>query len=68
MAPATWSPAALDKLSGEAIKAARSKAVFDKLGADAALAVGNSSTEFAHFIHSEQARWKPVIARAHITL
>jgi tripartite-type tricarboxylate transporter receptor subunit TctC len=68
LAPATWSPAALDKLSVEAIKAARSKAVFDKLGADAALAVGNSSAEFASFIQTEQARWKPVIARAHISV
>ena len=68
LAPATWSAAALDKLSTEAIKAARSKAVFDKLGADAALAVGNSNAEFASFIQSEQARWKPVIARAHIQI
>ena len=29
-------------------------------------AVGNTATEFDAFIKAEQARWKPVIARAQI--
>ena len=38
----------------------------DKLSQDTALAVGNSRAEFEVFIKQEQARWKPVIARAQI--
>jgi tripartite-type tricarboxylate transporter receptor subunit TctC len=30
------------------------------------LAIGNSGDEFAAFIRTEQARWKPVIERAQI--
>ena len=50
----------------EAVKAARSKLVGDKLSADTALAVGNTRAEFDAFIRQEQARWKPVIVRAQI--
>ena len=50
----------------EAVKAARGKAVGDKLSQDTALAVGNTRAEFEAFIKQEQARWKPVIARAKI--
>ncbi len=66
MAPAKWPKPNLDKLELEAIKAARSKAVSDKLSQETALAVGNTGAEFAKFIQQEQARWKPVIARAQI--
>ena len=66
LAPATWPKAHLAKLEAEAVKAARSTLVKDKLAADTALAVGNTSAEFAAFIQSEQARWKPVIERAQI--
>jgi tripartite-type tricarboxylate transporter receptor subunit TctC len=66
LAPGKWPKTHLDKLEQEAIKAARSKAVVDKLSQDTAIAVGNSSAEFAKFIQQEQARWKPVIARAQI--
>ncbi len=38
----------------------------DRLAADTALSVGNTAAEFDAFIKSEQARWKPVIARAQI--
>jgi hypothetical protein len=36
------------------------------LSEDTAQAVGGSAQEFARFIAAEQARWKPVIARAKI--
>ena len=66
LAPAKWPREHIAKLEAEAVKAARSTLVKDKLSADTALAVGSSSAEFAAFIQSEQARWKPVIARAQI--
>ena len=66
MAPSKLPKEHLDKLEAEAIKAARSKAVGDKLSQETALAVGNTRAEFAAFIRQEQARWKPVIARAQI--
>jgi hypothetical protein len=47
-------------------KAARGKVVGDKLGQDTALAEGNTRAEFEAFILQEQARSKPVIARAKI--
>ena len=66
LAPAKWPREHIAKLEAEAVKAARGSLVRDKLSADTALAVGSSSAEFAAFIQSEQARWKPVIARAQI--
>jgi tripartite-type tricarboxylate transporter receptor subunit TctC len=66
LAPSKMAKAHVDKLEKEAIAATRSKIVHDKLSQDTALAVGNSKTEFEAFIKLEQARWKPVIARAQI--
>ena len=66
LAPAKWPKANLAKLEAEAIKATRSAAVREKLSQETAVAVGNTSAEFDAFIKSEQARWKPVIARAQI--
>ena len=66
LAPSKWPKDHLAKLEAEAIKATRSAAVRDKLAADTALAVGNTAAEFDAFIKAEQARWKPVIARAQI--
>ena len=66
LAPSKWPKTHLDKLEQEAIKATRSKVVGDKLSQETALVVGNTSAEFAKFIQQEQARWKPVIARAQI--
>ena len=40
--------------------------VKEKLSHETALAIGSTSAEFDAFIKSEQARWKPVIARAEI--
>ena len=66
MVPSRWPKANIDKVEAEAVKAARGHAVSDKLAQDTALAVGNTSSEFQAFIRQEQARWKPVIARAQI--
>lgn len=66
MAPAKWSKANIAKLEVEAIKAARSALVKEKLAQESAVAVGNSGAEFDAFIKTEQARWKQVIARAQI--
>ena len=66
MSPSKWPKTNIAKLEAEAIKATRSAAVKDKLAADTALAVGNTSAEFDAFIKAEQARWKPVIERAQI--
>ncbi|MBO9676924.1 MAG: tripartite tricarboxylate transporter substrate binding protein [Acidovorax sp.] len=66
MAPSKWPKPHLAKLEAEAIKAARSALVKEKLSQETALAVGNTAAEFDAFIKAEQARWKPVIARAQI--
>lgn len=66
LAPSKWPKANLAKLEAEAVKAARSSLVKEKLAHDTALAVGSSAAEFDAFIKAEQARWKPVIARAQI--
>lgn len=66
MAPSKLPKEHLDRLEAEAIKAARSQAVSEKLSQEAAIAVGSTRAEFASFIRQEQARWKPVIARAQI--
>lgn len=66
LAPSKWPRTHTARLEAEAIKATRSAVVRDKLSADTAQAVGNTSAEFEAFIKAEQARWKPVIARAQI--
>ena len=66
LAPSKWPKAHVAKLEAEAIRASRSTLVKEKLANDTALAVGNTAAEFDAFIKAEQARWKPVIARAQI--
>ena len=66
LAPSKMAKANIDKLEKDAIAATRGKIVNDKLSQDTALAVGNTRAEFEAFIKLEQARWKPVIARAQI--
>jgi tripartite-type tricarboxylate transporter receptor subunit TctC len=66
LAPSKWPKANVAKLEAEAIKAGRGSVVREKLAHDTALAVGSSAAEFDAFIKAEQARWKPVIARAQI--
>ena len=66
LAPSKMAKANIDKLEKEAIAATRGKIVNEKLSQDTALAVGNTRAEFESFITLENARWKPVIARAQI--
>jgi tripartite-type tricarboxylate transporter receptor subunit TctC len=66
LAPNKWPKANIAKLEAEAIKATRGSIVKEKLSHDTAIAVGNTAAEFDAFIKAEQARWKPVIARAQI--
>ena len=66
LAPSKWPKAKIARLEAEAIKAARSVQVRDKLAQEMALAVGNSGAEFDAFIKTEQACRKAVIARAQI--
>ncbi|MES2944749.1 MAG: tripartite tricarboxylate transporter substrate binding protein, partial [Pseudomonadota bacterium] len=64
--PASFSPANLEKLSAATIKAVKSPASLERLGNDAAEAVGNSPAQYAQFITAEQKRWQTVIQRAKI--
>jgi tripartite-type tricarboxylate transporter receptor subunit TctC len=66
MAPRKWPAASLAKLEAEAMKAATSSLVKEKLSHETAIAVGGTGKEFDAFIKAEQARWKPVIERAQI--
>lgn len=64
--PASLPQAAIDKLAAAAAKAINEPATVERLGHDAAIAVGSTPADYAKFIDAEQKRWKPVIARAKI--
>ena len=66
MSPSKWTKPQISKVEAEAVKAASSAAVKEKLSQEAALAVGSTGAQFDAFIKAEQARWKPVIDRAGI--
>lgn len=66
MAPASMAQASVDRLSAETQKAMRSAATQERLGHDAAQAIGGTPAQFAQFIASEQQRWKQVVERAKI--
>jgi tripartite-type tricarboxylate transporter receptor subunit TctC len=66
LAPAKWPKPNVARLEAEAIKAVKTASVQERLAQETALPVGSTSAEFASFISQEQARWKPVIARAQI--
>jgi tripartite-type tricarboxylate transporter receptor subunit TctC len=66
LAPSSLPAAALDKLATLAARAIKVPASVSRLADDTAEAIGGTPAEFAAFIASEQARWKPVIARARI--
>jgi tripartite-type tricarboxylate transporter receptor subunit TctC len=66
MAPANLSQANADRLAAAAAKAVREPTAVKLLETDASIPVGSTAAEFAKFIAVEQARWKPVIARAEI--
>ena len=53
LVPSRWPKAHVAKIEAEAIRATRSAAVTEKLAHDTALAVGNTSAEFAAFIAAE---------------
>ena len=65
-APANMTPANLEKLAAAAVKAVRSPSSLERLGNDAAEAVGNTPQQYAQFIAAEQKRWNLVIDRAKI--
>jgi len=66
LAPATLPQAAVDRLALAAAASVKQPSSAEKLGADAAIAVGGTPAEFGKFIATEQQRWKAVIARAKI--
>jgi tripartite-type tricarboxylate transporter receptor subunit TctC len=66
LAPASMPQAAIDKLAAAAAASVKAPASSEKLGADAAIGIGDTPAEFAKFIATEQQRWKAVIARAKI--
>lgn len=66
LAPASMPQAAIDKLAVAAAASVKAPASSEKLGADAAIGIGDTPAEFAKFIATEQQRWKAVIARAKI--
>ena len=66
LAPSKLAKSNLDKLEKEAMAAVHTTTVHDKLSQDTALAIGDTRAAFEAFIKQEQARWKPVIARAQI--
>jgi tripartite-type tricarboxylate transporter receptor subunit TctC len=66
LAPASLPAAAVERLAAQAAKAIKTPAAVSRLSEDTARAVGDTPAKFARFIAAEQARWKPVIARAKI--
>ena len=66
LAPASLTQAAVDRLAVAAAASVKQPGSTEKLGADAAIAVGGTPAEFGKFIATEQQRWKAVIARAKI--
>ena len=66
LAPASVPQAAVDRLAVAAAASVKQPSSTEKLGADAAIAVGGTPAEFGKFIAAEHQRWKTVIARAKI--
>ncbi len=62
--PAATPAAIAAKLHAAAVEALHSAEVKDKLAAQGAIAVGNSSEEFAAYVKSETDRWGKVISTA----
>jgi tripartite-type tricarboxylate transporter receptor subunit TctC len=68
VAPSATPPAALAKLHKATLEALHSAEVREKLAAQGAIAVGNSSAEFEAYVKSETERWGKVIAAAGIKI
>lgn len=66
LAPASLPQAHVEKLSAEVIKGMKAHSALERLGQDAAEAVGGTPAQFAQFIAQEQKRWKQVVERARI--
>ena len=68
VAPIATPPAVVAKLRSAAVEALHSADVKEKLAAQGAIAVGNSSEEFAAYVKSEIERWGKVIAATGIKI
>jgi tripartite-type tricarboxylate transporter receptor subunit TctC len=68
VAPIATPPAILAKIHSAAVEALHASEVKDKLAALSAIAVGNSSQEFASYVKSEIERWGKVIAATGIKI
>jgi tripartite-type tricarboxylate transporter receptor subunit TctC len=68
VAPIATPRAVVAKLYSAAVEALHSAEVKDKLAAQGAIAVGNSSEEFAAYVKSEIERWGKVIAATGIKI
>jgi tripartite-type tricarboxylate transporter receptor subunit TctC len=66
MVPAKTPDAIVKRLADAAAQSAKSPAVLELFAQDNAVAVGSTPAEFASYIRKEQARWKEVVAKAHI--
>jgi tripartite-type tricarboxylate transporter receptor subunit TctC len=60
-APADTPPEIVAKLNAAAVKALQDPQVMEKINAEGAIIVGNTSEEFAEYIAAEHAKWKAVI-------
>jgi tripartite-type tricarboxylate transporter receptor subunit TctC len=65
-APANMPQIAIDKIAEACSKAMKNPLATERLRGDTALPVGDTPTQYAAFIKTEQARWKLVTARAKI--
>ena len=68
VAPIATPPAVVAKLRSAAVEALHSAEVKEKLAAQGAIAVGNSSEEFSAYVKSEIERWGKVIAATGIKI
>ncbi len=68
VAPIATPPAILAKIQSAAVEALHAPEVKDKLAGLSAIAVGNSSPEFASYVKSEIERWGKVIAATGIKI
>jgi tripartite-type tricarboxylate transporter receptor subunit TctC len=68
VAPIATPPTILAKIQSAAVEALHAPEVKDKLAALSAIAVGNSSPEFASYVKSEIERWGKVIAATGIKI
>lgn len=65
-APAKTPLPIIRRLAEEAAKAARQRAIIDRLAPDSAEAIGSTPEEYAAYIAAEQKRWREVVRKAGI--